>query len=366
MRLTASDEKRYKGYLKAELEAAAMYGALADTEGDEYRSEAFRELVQAEMRHASRWAEKLGIDPTTLKPAGRGPRVRAYQTIAKLFGSSIVIPWLVRGEAKDINKYAVDPEATDLVPDERQHARVLRAMSTGSSSGEVTHAAVGSGGSIRAAILGVNDGLVSNFSLVMGVAGGTDNADFVLLAGVAGLLAGAFSMAAGEYVSVRSQRDIYEHQISVEAAELAEWPEEEHAELVLIYKAKGMTEEEALRIADRIIAQPDVALETMAREELGLDPEALGSPWGAAGSSFVAFVLGAIVPILPYAVGAANMAFTLSAVFSAAALVLVGAFVSVNSGRSAVLGGARMLFAGGLAAAVTYSVGRLIGVAVLG
>ncbi len=175
-----------------------MYGALADAEGDESRSDAFRSLVQAEMRHASRWAEKLGIDPATLKPAGRGPRIRAYQVVAKFFGSSIVIPWLVRGEAKDISKYAVDPEARDLVPDERQHARVLRAMSTGTSSGEVTHAAVGSGGSIRAAILGVNDGLVSNFSLVMGVAGGTDNADFVLLAGVAGLLAGAFSMAAGE------------------------------------------------------------------------------------------------------------------------------------------------------------------------
>ena len=127
-----------------------------------------------------------------------------------------------------------------------------------------------------------------------------------------------------------------------------------------------MTEEEARSIADRIMAQPEVALETMAREELGLDPDALGSPWGAAGSSFVAFVLGAIVPILPYAIGAASMAFTLSAVFSAMALVLVGAFVAVNSGRSASWGALRMLFAGGLAAAVTYSVGRLIGVTVLG
>ena len=194
-----------------------------------------------------------------------------------MFGTSRVIPWLVRGEAKDIAAYASDPEAKDFAAEERRHARALRQMADGvdpmeALRGERWHRFTGGGGSIRAAVLGVNDGLVSNFGLVMGVAGGTDQPGIILLAGVAGLLAGAFSMAAGEYVSVRSQRDIYEHRLRMEKAELEEWPEEEEQELVVIYQAKGFAEDEAQAIAGRIMSQPEVALETMAREELGLDP----------------------------------------------------------------------------------------------
>jgi len=173
-------------------------------------------------------------------------------------------------------------------------------------------------------------------------------------------------MAAGEYVSMRSQKDVYEHQISMEQAELEEWPEEEKEELVLIYQAKGFSEEDARRVAEQIMSNPDIALETMAREELGLDPDELGSPWGAAISSFGAFVAGAIVPILPYILKAGDFAFILSAVLSAIALVTVGGALAGLSSKNPAWGSLRMLLAGGAAASVTFGIGHLIGVSVAG
>ena len=187
------------------------------------------------------------------------------------------MPWLLRGEAKDVSAYAADPEARDLAVEERRHARVLRELSGGGDGLALIKEGgqfLVAGGGLRAAVLGVNDGLVSNFSLVMGVAGGTGTPEFVLLAGVAGLLAGAFSMAAGEYVSMRSQRDLYEHRIDMERAELEEWPEEEEEELVLIYQAKGFSQDEAAGIAKQIMSRPQVALEHDGQGGAGL---ALGS-----------------------------------------------------------------------------------------
>jgi VIT1/CCC1 family predicted Fe2+/Mn2+ transporter len=171
-------------------------------------------------------------------------------------------------------------------------------------------------------------------------------------------------MAAGEYVSMRSQRDIYEHEIRKERLELQLWPDEEREELELIYRAKGLSEEESRHVAARLMADPEVALDTMAREELGLDPSELGSPWGASASSFAAFVAGAVVPILPYVFEAGRSALTLSAVLSALALALVGGLLALMSGRNAAWGALRMLLAGGAAAAVTFGVGNLIGVSV--
>jgi len=371
--LGKSDVARYRGYLKAELEAAAMYRALAEIERgkDSDKAEIFDELVESEMRHAGRWAEKLGLDSSELQPTRNSLKVRLYKLGARLFGTNRIIPILVRGEASDIDAYAGDPEAHDLVQEERHHARLLKEMGSNGSTpldalrSEPGHLFTG-GGNLRAAVLGINDGLVSNFSLVMGVAGGVDNPDFVLLAGVAGLLAGAFSMAAGEYISMRSQRDIYEHQIRLESVEISEWPEEEEEELALIYRAKGLSPEEAQRIAKQIMANPNVALETMAREELGLDPNALGSPWGAAFSSFVAFVAGAIVPILPYIFDAKDLSFMLSAALSAGALLVVGGLLAAISAKRVSWGAIRMLIAGGVAAAVTFGIGNLIGVSVAG
>ncbi len=364
-KISRTDEKRYEGYLKAELEAAAVYSALADTEADPQRARIFNELVEAELRHASRWAGKLGRGTTGLAPSALGVKGRLIKIAAGLFGTNRVLPILLRGEDKDIDMYAADPEAVDLVPEEQAHARILDEMRRTRGLGE-THSrgVAASGGSLRAAVLGANDGLISNFSLVMGVAGGTGNPDFVLLAGVAGLLAGAFSMAAGEYVSVRSQRDLYENELRKEQIELSEWPEEEQAELELIYQAKGLSEEDSRRVASKLMADPKVALDTMAREELGLDPSQLGSPVAAALSSFVAFVVGALIPILPYAVGAGDLAFSLSAGFGAFALALAGGVLALLTGVNPVWGSARMLLAGGAAAAVTYGIGRLIGVSV--
>lgn len=364
-----SREKTYRQYLRGELDAAASYRAMAAVEADPKRAGIFEELASVEMRHASRWAEKLGIDPATLVPSRGGVKLGLMKLVAARLGTNRVIPWLLRGEDDDINTYAADPEAMDFVADERSHGRQLRAMSGQNAlmalRAESGHA-TGNGGSLRAAVLGVNDGLVSNFSLVMGVAGGTGRDDFILLAGTAGLLAGAFSMAAGEYVSMRSQRDVYEYQIQIERAELEESPEEEQEELVLIYQAKGLEREDAERIAEHIMQRPDVALDTMVREELGLDPDELGSPWGAAASSFFAFIAGAIVPIISYIVFSDMLAFVLSGVLSALALIVVGGALGAISGRSVMWAAMRMLLVGGAAAAVTYGIGKMIGISVAG
>ncbi|MCY4654029.1 MAG: VIT1/CCC1 transporter family protein [Dehalococcoidia bacterium] len=230
----------------------------------------------------------------------------------------------------------------------------------------ILHTGILGDGNLRAAILGVNDGLVSNFSLVMGVAGGADDPKWVLLAGIAGLLAGAFSMAAGEYVSVGGQRDVYRNRIETLASSLRTSQHEEILRIAAIYETKGLTTLESMNVAKRLMENPDTALDTVVREELGLSPETLGSPLGAASSSFVAFVLGAIIPILPYLLGAGSLAFMLSAGLSAIALVVVGALVSAVSGRNIVWGGAKMLMAGGFAAAITFGIGSLVGIAVTG
>lgn len=221
-------------------------------------------------------------------------------------------------------------------------------------------------GNLRAAILGVNDGLVSNFSLVMGVAGGVDDPKWVLLAGIAGLLAGAFSMAAGEYVSVGGQRDVYRNRIKNLALSLRVSEYEEILRIAAIYESKGLTTTESLTVAKRLMENPEAALDTVVREELGLSSETLGSPVGAASSSFVAFILGAIIPILPYLLGAGSLAFMLSAVLSAIALLVVGALVAAGSNRNLAWGGAKMLMAGGFAAAITFGIGNLVGMAISG
>ena len=366
----ADPKGRYRRYLETELDAAAMYGAMARVERDQKRSDVFQRLVDAEMEHARLWAEKLGLDRERIKPPAPGLRLRLFQAAALVFGTSRIVPWLTRGELKELEMYASDPEARGLVSEERYHARILRELVASGDSLEAMRAerrhVLGAGGSLRAAVLGVNDGLVSNFSLVMGVAGADLRADYVLLAGIAGLLAGAFSMAAGEYVSMRSQRDVYEHQIREQEMGLDEWPEDAKDDLVLIYEAKGLSRDVSERVAKQIMERRPVALDTMVREGLGLDPGQLGSPWGAAVSSFLAFVSGALVPILPYVFDAGSAAFVLSGVLSACALAVVGALLAAVTGRSLAWGGLRMLLAGGAAAAVTFGIGHLVGVSLLG
>jgi VIT1/CCC1 family predicted Fe2+/Mn2+ transporter len=224
------------------------------------------------------------------------------------------------------------------------------------------HRGVESGGNLRAAVFGVNDGLISNASLIMGIAGATADIHFLVLSGAAGLIAGAFSMAAGEYVSVRSQREMYEYQIGLEREELEHYPEAEAEELALIYEARGHPREEAAAMAKHLTADPERALATLAREELGLNPDDLGSPWGAAVSSFVSFAAGAAIPLLPFLLvgGQASLAIAIAA--TAVALFVVGAALSLFTGRSALYSGARMLAIGAVAGLFTYGIGKLLGV----
>ncbi len=217
----------------------------------------------------------------------------------------------------------------------------------------------GKSGALRAAIFGMNDGLVSNLSLIMGVAGAAANHHFIIVAGLAGLLAGAFSMGAGEYVSMKVQRELFERLIHLEAHELASEPEEEHQELAKIYEAKGLPPELANEVTTAIHRDPELALKTHAREELGLDPDQLGSPWGAALSSFVMFALGAVMPLLPFLVGSGGAAVIASVSIAATALFTVGAFLTRFTGRPPWLSGARMLAVGAVAAGITFGIGSL-------
>ena len=251
-------------------------------------------------------------------------------------------------------------------------AMKVRGMSTyAGGSGQVAshqlddvghHRGLSGGGNLRAAVFGVNDGLISNASLIMGVAGANADHAVILLTGIAGLVAGAFSMAAGEYVSVRSQREMYEYQIGLERDELAEYPEEEAHELALIYEARGISGVAALRMAKQIIADPERALDTLAREELGLNPEDLGSPWGAALFSFISFAIGSAIPLLPFLFGPGSANLPAVIALTAVALFAVGATLSLFTGRSALMSGARMLAIGAAAGGITFMVGKLLGV----
>jgi VIT1/CCC1 family predicted Fe2+/Mn2+ transporter len=219
------------------------------------------------------------------------------------------------------------------------------------------------GGSLRAAVFGVSDGLVSNLALILGVAGGGVSERVVVLAGLAGLLAGASSMAAGEYLSMRVQREVFEHLLEIEAMEIELVPDAERRELVQIYKAKGVPEKVALEVAEHLMADPASALETHAREELGLDPDELGSPWGAAGSSFVTFAAGAVLPLLPYLLFSGGAAFGLAVTAGGLGMAAVGGFMAHLTDRSIFTGAIRMLSVGLAAALATFAIGSLFGVA---
>jgi VIT1/CCC1 family predicted Fe2+/Mn2+ transporter/rubrerythrin len=361
---------RYRELWADELAGAALYRGLAE-HADDRRRGVFLALAAAEERHAEHWARLLregGV--TKLTPPRLPLRVRALRRMARHFGPDAVLPFVLRAEAADAEKYQRVAEATPaMVDQERRHGRVLAALRGGAAAAstgdrvvqsERRHRRAGAGGALRASVFGVNDGLVSNFSLVMGVAGGTSGRSLVLLAGVAGLVAGAFSMASGEWVSVRSQREFYEHELAIERDELAAFPEEEREELELIYQAKGIDPAEAKALVANIMERPDVALDTMAREELGLDPAELGSPWVAAGSSFAAFAMGAFVPVLPFLVGSGTAATFAAALMSVTALFVVGAAISIFTGRGAARSGLRMAVIGAVVATITFFVGKAV------
>jgi VIT1/CCC1 family predicted Fe2+/Mn2+ transporter len=229
---------------------------------------------------------------------------------------------------------------------------------------EPWHRWAGGGSALRAAVFGANDGLVSNASLIIGVAGAGPDPKVILLAGVAGLLAGGFSMAAGEYISVRTQRELLEHQIELERKELKDHPGKEAGELAALYEAKGVAPDEARSIAAKILTDPEKGLATLVKEELGLDPGGLASPYQAAGASFLSFALGAVVPLIPYIVTRGSGAFLGTLIATAASLLAVGASISLFTGKNPILSALRQALIGALAAGATFLVGKLLGVSI--
>jgi vacuolar iron transporter family protein len=362
--------RRFREMWADELAGAALYRGLAE-HADEHRRPIFLALADAEERHAGHWyrlLEEAGVAPA--RPPRLPFRVRVLRRLAGWFGTDTVLPIVLRAEAGDAEKYSHVAEAPSaMARQEAAHGRVVAALRGGDTAGGQIAALegrhhIGAGGALRASVFGVNDGLISNFSLVMGIAGGTSTKSIVLLAGVAGLVAGAFSMGAGEWVSVRSQRELYENELRIEREELAAFPEEEAEELELIYQAKGIEAEEARSLVASIMERPETALDTLAREELGIDPGGLGSPWVAAGSSFLAFALGAFVPVIPFLVGGGVAAAVTAAALSLVALFAVGAAISVFTGRHAGRSGLRMALIGAGVAGATFFVGKAVGVGV--
>jgi VIT1/CCC1 family predicted Fe2+/Mn2+ transporter len=332
-----------------EKRSAWLYRIVSDAEKDPGRAALFRELGQAAEEQAKIWAYLAQKQNASL-PAAYHPDLRT-----RLVGQMIRVfkPRRLKGVLAAMKVRGMSLYATGSVP----HRMPLTVEEIGSR-----HQTSGSGNNLRAAVFGINDGLVSNASLILGVAGATADSNVILLSGVAGLLAGAFSMASGEYVSVRSQREMFEYQIGLEREELDQYPQEEAAELALIYAAKGIPKDEARSLADRLIQDPGRALDTLAREELGLNPDELGSPVGAALSSFFAFSIGALIPLAPFLFTSGTQALNISIILTGLALFSVGSTLSLFTGRHAFLGGVRMLLIGALAGGATYLIGHFLGV----
>jgi len=373
LELTAEERARSLANLKLERDAIVLYDRLAAIEKDFDRAAAFRRIAGNERRHADIWATRLEQAGAKVPPHG-GPRLRVRVIIwlAQMLGTKRVAELVKALEGDEEEAYAdqLTPETAAIAADEREHAAIWdeikgsvprrRPNNRGGLREEAWHRG-GNSGTLRAAVFGANDGLVSNLSLVMGVAGAISDNHFIVLAGTAGLLAGAFSMAAGEYISMQSQREMFENQIAMEREEMRVMPDVEQEELAQIYRAKGLPEEDAQRVAASLMADPAKALDTKVREELGLNPDELGSPWGAAWSSFIAFAVGAVLPLVPFLLTSGQPAFVGALALSFVSLFAVGAAVSLVTGRGMLFSGVRQVLIGAAAAAVTYGVGSVIG-----
>jgi VIT1/CCC1 family predicted Fe2+/Mn2+ transporter len=400
--LTSEERERSLANLRLERDAIVLYDRLAGLEKDPRRQAAFRQICSNERRHAEIWASRLRDAGADVPPAERPRlRIRLIIGLAKVFGTRAVSD-LVRsleGDEEELYEAQGDPDVAGIMADEREHAEIWQRLDAGlpplsqvpgaagnghaaagarpatDEAGERSEPArarashrdeswhrAGQAGTLRAAIFGISDGLVSNLALVMGIAGASADNRIIVLSGVAGLLAGSFSMAAGEYISMQSQRELFQRQIDLEREELKIMPEDEERELATIYRAKGLSSSEAALVAHRLMQDPEQALDTKVREELGLDPDELGSPWGAASYSFLAFAIGAFVPLLPFLVTSGRPAIIASVTLALLALFVVGVGVSLLTGRSAIFSGLRQAAIGAAAAVVTYGVGLVIGV----
>jgi VIT1/CCC1 family predicted Fe2+/Mn2+ transporter len=375
--VSSDDIHRYRSNLRGETDSAALYRALAQAETNPQLKQVYGRLAAVEDAHAQFWRSRLDRLGVRAGRRGLGLRTRALAFLARRFGPQFVLPVIQTLERSDTTQYDRQPDAVaaGLPADERSHSRIIAAAARPAHGGvsggtlarlEGRHRSVG-GNALRAAVLGANDGLVSNLSLVMGVAGAELAPRAILVTGVAGLLAGACSMAMGEWLSVNSARELAKQQIAVEADELREFPEEEKQELVLIYEAKGLSQQQAKILADRIISDKDTALDTLTREELGIDPQDLGgSAWVAGATSFLLFALGAIFPVAPFFFLSGAVAIEASLAVSALVMFAIGAGTTLFTGRGALFSGTRQLAIGLGAAAITFFLGKLIGVSIGG
>jgi vacuolar iron transporter family protein len=368
----ADDIKRYRTNLRDELDGAALYTHIASAERDPLRKDLFLQLAQAEAKHAELWRKKLAAAGVQEEPYVPSFRTRLLGRLARRFGPAFVMPTIAAAEYSDRDKYANQADAHSISAEERAHAAVVQEIARSSSRNTITGADIAraepwhrgaSGNNLRAAVLGANDGLVSNFCLIMGVAGAGTTNRTILLTGLAGLVAGACSMALGEWLSVTNARELASTQIAKEAQEIEQTPEAEQHELALIYQAKGLQKADAQRIAAELISDKKAALDTLAREELGIDPAELGgNPLTAAATSFALFSAGAIFPVIPFVWLHGWPAILTSLAAGAAALCGVGLLTSLFNGRSPWFSAGRQVVFGCAAAAVTYGLGSLFGV----
>jgi vacuolar iron transporter family protein len=366
-----SDITRYEKNLREELDGSALYAALAAAELDPIRKDLFLQLSQAEAAHAELWREKLGAAGVEAKGFTPSFRTRVLARLAQRFGPRFVLPAIAAAEFADRNKYSGQVDASALSSEERGHAAVIQAAATSRSGGMIGPDIAkaerwhrrGSGNDLRAAVLGANDGLVSSLCLVMGVAGAGQAPHTILLTGLAGLIAGSVSMALGEWLSVTNAREFARSQIAQEKEELEETPDAERKELALIFQAKGLPREDAQRVATDLMHDKRAALDTLAREELGIDPAELGgNPWSAAAISFALFALGAFFPVFPFFFVGGMTGVASGLALSVVALAVIGFATSLFSGRGPVYSATRQIAIGAVAAGVTYGVGALIGV----
>ncbi|RPJ41016.1 MAG: rubrerythrin family protein [Chloroflexi bacterium] len=370
--------KTYLQNFNDESGSAAIYQAISEVEKDTRLAEVYRRIAETERSHAAHWANLIQQETGSAPVYRPAWRVRTLLWLGRRFGPGMVLPSMQNMEREGTAGYAQqnagDGSTLDMARQERSHAKLISQItsSLGGMEGpalaslEGRHRSTG-GNALRAAVLGANDGLVSNLSLVMGVAGASLNNRAVLITGLAGMLAGAISMALGEWLSVQSSRELFSHQIQIEAAEVEQAPEEEAEELALIYEARGLPREQARTLSNQILENKDSAVETLAREELGIDPSELGgSAWEAALTSFILFALGAIVPVSPFIFLTGMTAVFTSIAFSTVGLFLLGAVITLFTGKPVWFSGLRMVIFGLIAAAVTFGIGRLIGVSIAG
>jgi vacuolar iron transporter family protein len=368
--------RRLRANLDGERDAVFLYGQLAKAEANPDLALLYRKLAETEVRHVAFWEGRLRESGVAVPPYRPSFRARMTARFASRYGAQSVVSSIARVEIEAAGSYdgQADAESVGMPGEERSHARIFGALakeSAGLPGGEVArfegrHRA--GGNALRAGTLGANDGLLSVFSLVMGVAGAGVGKGGILVTGVAGLLAGALSMALGEWISVQSSRELYERQIDIERQELADTPEEEMEELALIYQAKGLDPELARATAERIIGGGGAAaLDTLVREELAIDQKELGgSAWEAAITSFGLFCLGAIIPVLPYVFFSGTSGIIASSSASVVGLFAIGALTTLMTGKNPLIYGLRHVLIGLVAAAVTFGIGRLIGVNMAG